>query len=143
MAKGKKTIIREIKKVSDEIISINGKEYVIIENTSDIEKAIAMKITSHGNRILKFEDDKKKATLDVKRDIEIIKYTILDEKRAQVFRKTQDKKTISMDDKKEIIATTTSFIKAREIINSYKLKTGENYDKEFDKKNLYISSIVD
>ena len=75
MAKGKKTIIKEIKRISDDIVSVNGAEYVIIENSKDIdiEKAITMKITSHGNRILRFEDPTKMATIDRKRDINIIK----------------------------------------------------------------------
>ena len=68
MAKGKKTIIKEIKKIDDEILLINGKEYVIVEDTENIETATTMKISSNGNRILRFEDEKKKATIDVKRD---------------------------------------------------------------------------
>ena len=84
MAKGKKTIIKEIKKLDDEILLINGKEYVIVEDTENIETATTMKISSNGNRILRFEDEKKKATIDVKRDIEIVKYLtklLLDKKR--------------------------------------------------------------
>ena len=61
MAKGKKTIIKEIKKLDDEILLINGKEYVIVEDTTDIETATTMKISSNGNRILRFEDEKKKS----------------------------------------------------------------------------------
>ena len=56
MAKGKKTIIKEIKKLDDEILLINGKEYVIVEDTVDIETAITMKISSNGNRILRYWD---------------------------------------------------------------------------------------
>ncbi len=56
MAKGKKTTIRDIKRISDNIVLVNGKEYVIIEDEKDIEKAIIMKISSLGNRILRFED---------------------------------------------------------------------------------------
>ena len=59
MAKGKKTIIKEIKKLDDEILLINGKEYVIVEDTENIETATTMKISSNGNRILRFEDEKK------------------------------------------------------------------------------------
>ena len=58
MAKGKKTIIKEIKKLDDEILLINGKEYVIVEDTENIETATTMKISSNGNRILRFEDEK-------------------------------------------------------------------------------------
>ena len=42
MAKGKKTIIKEIKKLDDEILLINGKEYVIVEDTENIETATTM-----------------------------------------------------------------------------------------------------
>ena len=87
MAKGKKTIIKEIKKLDDEILLINGKEYVIVEDTQNIETAITMKISSNGNRILRFEDEKKKATIDVKRDIEIVKYTFRDSSVAKKFAK--------------------------------------------------------
>ena len=60
MAKGKKTLIKEIKKLDDDILLINGKEYVIVEDTENIETATTMKISSNGNRILRFEDEKKK-----------------------------------------------------------------------------------
>ena len=46
MAKGKKTIIKDIKRISEDVISINGAEYIIIEDEKDIETAITMKITS-------------------------------------------------------------------------------------------------
>ncbi len=85
MAKGKKTIIKEIKKIDDEILLINGKEYVIVEDTENIETATTMKISSNGNRILRFEDEKKKATIDVKRDIEIVKYSFKDASVAKKF----------------------------------------------------------
>ena len=32
MAKGKKTIITEIKLLKDDVVLINGKEYILIEN---------------------------------------------------------------------------------------------------------------
>ena len=91
MAKGKKTIIKEIKKLDDEILLINGKEYVIVEDTENIETATTMKISSNGNRILRFEDEKKKATIDVKRDIEIVKYSFKDASVAKKFAKGYDK----------------------------------------------------
>ena len=54
MAKGKKTLIKEIKKLNDNEILINGREYVIIDDTENIETATTMKISSNGNRILRF-----------------------------------------------------------------------------------------
>jgi hypothetical protein len=144
MAKGKKTVIKEIKRISDDIVSINGAEYVIIEDTKDkeIEKAITMKITSHGNRILRFEDANKKATIDRKRDIKIVKYTILDKHRASRFRTSLEKSILTQEDKKEIIANTTSHIKAREILESYKKKEGSNYDKESGISTFYVKDEI-
>ena len=139
MAKGKKTVIKEIKRISDEIVSINGAEYVIIEDEKDIEKAITMKITSHGNRILRFEDTKKMATIDRKRDISIVKYTILDKHRASRFRKSLERSILTNEDKKTTIANATSHIKAREIVDSYKKKEGKNHDKQSGITTFYIS----
>jgi len=139
MAKGKKTVIKEIKRISDEIVSINGAEYVIIEDEKDIETAITMKITSHGNRILRFEDTKKMATIDRKRDINIVKYTILDKHRASRFRKSLDRSILTNEDKKTIIANASSHIKAREIVDSYKKKEGTNHDKQSGITTFYIS----
>jgi len=139
MAKGKKTVIKEIKRISDEIVSINGAQYVIIEDEKDIETAITMKITSHGNRILRFEDTKKMATIDRKRDINIVKYTILDKHRASRFRKSLERSILTNEDKKTIIANASSHIKAREIVDSYKKKEGANYDKQSGVTTFYIS----
>jgi len=139
MAKGKKTVIKEIKRISDEIVSINGAEYIIIEDEKDIEKAITMKITSHGNRILRFEDPKKMATIDRKRDINIVKYTILDKHRASRFRKSLERSILTPEDKKTIIANASSHIKAREIVDSYKKKEGVNFDKQSGISTFYIS----
>jgi hypothetical protein len=139
MAKGKKTVIKEIKRVSADIVSINGAEYVIIEDTTDIEKAITMKITSHGNRILRFEDTKKMATIDRKRDISIMKYTISDKHRASRFKTSLERSILTQTDKKEMIASAASHIKAREIVDSYKKKDGANYDKESGMSTFYIS----
>ncbi|MDC0932308.1 hypothetical protein OAR97_00540 [Arcobacteraceae bacterium] len=139
MAKGKKTIIKEIKRISDDVVSVNGAEYIIIEDEKDIETAITMKITSHGNRILRFEDTKKMATIDRKRDINIVKYTILDKHRASRFRKSLERTILTQEDKKAIIANANSHIKAREIVDSYKKKDGVNYDKQSGFTTFYIS----
>jgi len=139
MAKGKKTIIKEIKKLDDEILLINGKEYVIVEDTDNIETATTMKISSNGNRILRFEDEKKKATIDVKRDIEIVKYSFVDASVAKKFAKGYDKTVITKNDKREEIATASSFKKARKIINTYISKDGVNYDPKNGKTTFYVT----
>ncbi len=139
MAKGKKTVIKDIKRVSSDVVSINGAHYVIIEDTKDIETAITMKITSHGNRILRFEDAKKMATIDRKREIDIVKYTILDKHRASRFKKSLEKSILTQEDKKDIIAHANSHRKAREIVDSYKKKDGVNYDKKSGISTFYIS----
>ena len=139
MAKGKKTIIKEIKKLDDEILLINGKEYVIVEDTQNIETATTMKISSNGNRILRFEDEKKKATIDVKRDIEIVKYSFKDPSVAKKFAKGYDKTVITPNDKREEIGTASSFIKARKIINTYISKDGVNYDPKNGKTTFYVT----
>lgn len=138
MAKGKKTQIKEIKLLSEDEILINGKAYIIIENTDDILSAKTMKISSNGNRILRFDDEKKKARLDVKRDIDIVKYTILDEERAKKFAKGNDKSILTTTDKKEVVETTSSFIKARTIASEFGNKESINYDKEFNKSSFYL-----
>lgn len=139
MAKGKKTIIKEIKKIDDETLLINGKEYVIMEDVEDIQTATTMKISSNGNRILRFEDEKKKATIDVKRDIDIVKYSFKDASVAKKFAKGYDKTVITQDDKREVIGNASSFIKARKIINSYISKTGENFDPKNGKTTFYVT----
>jgi uncharacterized protein YlzI (FlbEa/FlbD family) len=139
MAKGKKTIIKEIKKLDDEILLINGKEYVIVEDTQNIETATTMKISSNGNRILRFEDEKKKATIDVKRDIDIVKYTFQDPSVAKKFAKGYDKTVITPADKREEIGNASSFVKARKIINSYISKKGENFDPKNGKTTFYVT----
>ena len=138
MAKGKKTIIKEIKKLDDEILLINGKEYVIVEDTENIETATTMKISSNGNRILRFEDEKK-ATIDVKRDIEIVKYSFKDPSVAKKFAKGYDKTVITPDDKREEIGNASSFKKARKIINTYISKDGVNYDPKNGKTTFYVT----
>ena len=139
MAKGKKTIIKEIKKLDDEILLINGKEYVIVEDTENIETAITMKISSNGNRILRFEDEKKKATIDVKRDIEIVKYSFKDASVAKKFAKGYDKTVITPDDTREEIGNASSFKKARKIINTYISKDGVNFDPKNGKTTFYVT----
>ena len=139
MAKGKKTIIKEIKKLDDEILLINGKEYVIVEDTENIETATTMKISSNGNRILRFEDEKKKATLDVKRDIDIVKYSFQDASVAKKFAKGYDKTVITKDDKREEIGNASSFKKARKIINTYISKDGVNFDPKNGKTTFYVT----
>ena len=139
MAKGKKTIIKEIKKIDDEILLINGKEYVIVEDTENIETATTMKISSNGNRILRFEDEKKKATIDVKRDIEIVKYSFKDASVAKKFAKGYDKTVITPDDTREEIGNASSFKKARKIINTYISKDGVNFDPKNGKTTFYVT----
>ena len=139
MAKGKKTLIKEIKKLDDEILLINGKEYVIVEDTENIETATTMKISSNGNRILRFEDEKKKATIDVKRDIDIVKYSFTDASVAKKFAKGYDKSVITKDDKREEIGNASSFVKARKIINTYISKNGENFDPKNGKTTFYVT----
>jgi hypothetical protein len=137
MAKGKKTIIKEIKKIDDETIQINGREYVIIEDTKDIQTATTMKISSNGNRILRFEDPKKKATIDVKRDISIIKYTIPDTFRGKRFQKSFDRSILTKQDKIEIAAKASSFLKAKQIISSYTSRESLEYDKHANTTTFY------
>ncbi|MCK5111875.1 MAG: hypothetical protein KAQ94_10180 [Arcobacteraceae bacterium] len=139
MAKGKKTTIKEIKRINDDIILVNGKEYVIIEDEKDIESAITMKISSHGNRILRFEDLKKKATIDVKRDIKVIKITFTDKHRASRFKKSHDQSIISLSDKEETIGKASSHIKARDIISNLTSKDSPNYDKQSGLTTFYIT----
>ncbi len=138
MPKGKKTIIKEIKLLENDEILINGKEYVILETTQDIETAKTMKISSNGNRILRFDDEKKKARLDVKRSIDIIQVTFSDKEKAKKFSKTNDKKLISNDDKKEIIDTANSFINARAIVSKFQDKKSETYDKRVGVTIFYL-----
>ena len=142
MAKGKKTAIREIKKISDDIVLVNGKEYVIIEDEKDIETAITMKISSHGNRILRFEDLSKKATIDFKRDINIIKITFTDKHRASRFKKSHDKSIITSNDKKKTVANANSHIKARTIISDFTSKNSPTYDNQFGITTFYVSHEV-
>lgn len=138
MPKGKKTIIKEIKLLDNNEILINGKEYVILESTEDIQTAKTMKISSNGNRILRFDDEKKKARIDVKRTINIVKVTFSDKERAKQFSKTNDKNLILKDAKKEIIDTSNSIINVREKVAILQDKKSENYDKRVGKTIFYL-----
>lgn len=138
MAKGKKTVIKEIKKLGNDEISINGKEYILLEEVADVESAIAMKISSNGNRILRFEDEKKTVRIDVKRDIDIIKVTITDSQRASKYKKSRDKNFITQQDSKKVITTASSFSNARKIVTSYTDKKGDNYDVLSGKNTFYF-----
>jgi len=138
MPKGKKTIIKEIKLLDNNEILINGKEYVILESTEDIQTAKTMKISSNGNRILRFDDEKKKARIDVKRTINIVKVTFSDKERAKQFSKTNDKNLILKDDKKELIDTSNSIINVREKVAILQDKKSENYDKRVGKTIFYL-----
>lgn len=138
MPKGKKTTIKEIKLLENDEISINGKEYVILESTENIETAKTMKISSNGNRILRFDDEKKKARLDVKRSIDIVKISFRDKEKAKEFSKNNDKKLIAPEDKQEIIAVANSFIKAREIVSKLQDKKSDTFDKKVGITIFYI-----
>lgn len=138
MAKGKKTVIKEIIRINDNEISINGKEYILLEKVDNVESATTMKISSNGNRILRFEDESKKARIDVKRNIDIIKITFTDVQRAVKFKKGQDKSLITAKDSKRVIDTASSFSSARNIINTYTTKGGDNYDSLSGKATFYL-----
>jgi hypothetical protein len=138
MAKGKKTVIKEIKLLENDEILINGKEYVILESTTDIQTATTMKISSNGNRILRFEDEKKKARIDVKRSIDIIKCTFRNPERARMYAKKPDKHLIANDDKKEILETVNSFVKARAIVADFQDKNSKNYDSKVGISTFYL-----
>lgn len=138
MPKGKKTVIKEIKLLEDDIILINGKEYVILETTEDILSAKTMKISSNGNRILRFEDENKKARLDVKREINIVKYIINDPQRAKKFQKGNDKANLNNADKKTIVAKAPSYIKARKIAADFANKDSANYEPDIGKNVFFL-----
>ena len=138
MAKGKKTLIKEIKKLNNNEILINGKEYILLEDVADVESATTMKISSNGNRILRFEDENKKVRIDVKRDIDIIKVTITNSDRASKYKKSKDKSFITNQDSKKVIDTVSSFSDARKILQSYTDKKGDNYDVLSGKNTFYF-----
>ena len=140
MAKGKKTTIKTIKKLSDETIMINNNTYVITEDTPDIESATTMKVTSHGNRILRFKEENKKARIDLLRTLTITKFTINDDERAAKFKRAYDLTLLEEADTIETIAEANCYHKARSIIESYTDKKGEHYDKRAGINTFYLSS---
>ncbi len=140
MAKGKKTTIKTIKKLTDNTIMINTNTYVILEDTEDIETATTMKVTSHGNRILRFKDENKKARIDLLRELHITKYTINDDERAAKFKRGYDLTLLEEADTIENIATATCHTQAIELIASYSDKKSENYDKRVGINTFYIFS---
>jgi len=142
LAKGKKTVIKEIKLIDDEVILINGKEYIILEGTSDIETATTMKISSNGNRLLRFKDENKKASIDVKRNIDVVKVTITDNERAKKFKKAYDKSLITQHDNKKVLETANSFSSARKIVIQYTDKKSKMYDPLCGKNTFYFSEEV-
>ena len=144
MAKGKKTIIKDIKLLDDDIIQVNGKEYQIVQSDENINilEANSMKITSKGNRILRFENSNKIVTIDLKRDIQVFKIQFMDNHRASRFKKLHDTSIISHEDKQEIIANTSSYIKAREIIAKYTNKSSPLYDKNSGKNIFYLGKEI-
>ncbi len=138
MAKGKKTVIKEIKKLNDNEILINGKEYIITEDTENIETATTMKISSNGNRILRFEDEKKKARIDVKRNINVVKYTFVDKDAAAKFKKGYDQNFLTSNDLKEVIANTNCHKDAMEMIYKFTDKKSDSYDSKAGHMNFYL-----
>ncbi len=139
MAKGKKVAVKEIKRLEDDVVLINGKEYILLEECEDVESAILMKISSNGNRLLRFKDETKIANLDVKRDIDIVKYSFKDPSVAKKFSKGYDKTVITPNDTREEIGNASSFKKARKIINTYISKDGVNYDQKNGKTTFYVT----
>lgn len=138
MPKGKKTVIKEIKLLENNEILINGREYVILEITEDIQTAKTMKISSNGNRILRFEDESKKARIDLKRSIDIYKVTFKDARRAKQFSKNKDKKLILPIDGNEIVSTANSFIEARTFVSKFQDKKSKTYDKQVGISIFYL-----
>ncbi|MFA7083527.1 MAG: hypothetical protein WC141_03220 [Arcobacteraceae bacterium] len=137
MAKGKKVAVKEIKRVNENIVLVNGKEYILLEACEDVESAITMKISSNGNRLLRFKDENKKASLDVKRDIDIVKYTFKNAETAKKFAKTNDKTMLEKEAIKEVIDNANSYSRAKIIIADFTNKKSKNYDG--NEKTFYLS----
>lgn len=138
MPKGKKTIIKEIKLLDNNELLINDKEYVLIESVKDVQTAISMKVSSNGNRILRFEDEKKTAKIDVKRDLNIVKYTFTDQKLAKQFSKGHDRTLVNRDDMKKILEISNCQFNARNTVASFSKKDSKNYDIEAGKTTFYL-----
>ncbi|WP_419770085.1 MAG: hypothetical protein ACNI3C_12225 [Candidatus Marinarcus sp.] len=128
MAKGKKVAVKEIKKLEESVVLVNGKEYLLLEECANVEEAISMKISSNGNRLLRFKDEKKIAHLDVKREIDIVKYTFKESEAAKKFLKTHEKALLTKGVTKEIIGNTNAYSKAKALIAQYSDKKSEKYD---------------
>jgi len=144
MAKGKKTVIKSISLVSDDVVEINSKQYFILDDIKNINilEATSMKITSHGNRIIRFDNSNKIVNIDVKRDIQIYKITFTDAHRASRFKKVKDSSFISNEDKQELIHTALSFVKARQIVEQYTKKDSPLYDKNSSKTTFYVAKEI-
>jgi len=138
MPKGKKTIIKEIKKLDNNEIMINGKEYIIIEDTKDIETAKTMKISSNGNRLLRFDDANKKARIDVKKNINIVKYSFVDKDAALKFKKGYDANFLTKDDLKEVIGNAVCHKDAMTMIYKFTDKKSDEYDSKSGHMNFYL-----
>jgi len=138
VAKGKKTSIKEIKRLDNNEITINGKEYIITEDTKDIESAITMKISSNGNRILRFEDANKKARIDVKKNFNIVKYSFVDKDAASKFKKGHDQNFLTKDDLKEVIGNANCHKDAMEMIYKFTDKKSDSYDSKSGNMNFYL-----
>jgi hypothetical protein len=138
MAKGKKTTIKEIKKLNDNEILINGKEYIITEDTKDIETATTMKISSNGNRILRFEDEKKKARIDVKRNINVVKYIFVNKDAAAKFKKGHDQNFLKEGDSKDVLGNVTCHKDAMEMIYKFTDKKRDTYDSKSGHMHFYL-----
>jgi uncharacterized protein YlzI (FlbEa/FlbD family) len=140
LAKGKKIAVKEIKRLDDNVVLINGKEYILLEECEDVESAILMKISSNGNRLLRFTDETKIANLDVKRDIDIVKYTFKQSDMAKKFAKSYDKTLLSKGATKEVIGNANSYSQAKSIIVNFTNKKSEMYDG--NEKTFYLSEEI-
>ena len=138
MAKGKKTTIKEIKRLGNNVVLINGKEYIITEDTENIESAITMKISSNGNRILRFEDENKKARIDVKKNINVVKYSFANKDAALKFKKAHDQNFMTKDDLKEVLANVNCHKDAMQMIYKFTDKKSETYDPKSGHTNFYL-----
>jgi hypothetical protein len=99
-----------------------------------------MKVNSHGNRILRFAQEDKKARIDLLRPLSITKFTILDDERAAKFKRGYDLTLLEDADLIETIAQANCYHQARSIIDSYTDKKGQHYDKSAGVHTFYVSS---
>jgi hypothetical protein len=140
LAKGKKIAVKEIKRLEENVVLVNGKEYILLEECEDVESAILMKISSNGNRLLRFTDETKIANLDVKRDIDIVKYTFKQSDMAKKFAKSHDKTLLAKGATKEVIGNANSYSQAKSIIVNFTNKKSEMYDG--NEKTFYLSEEI-